>query len=163
MSSIEFAEVDGFTTGTVGPKGERIFFLQATAGDSVVSLKLEKQQVLAMAEYLDGLLADLPEIDDEVVAPAPDLVTPIEPLWIVGAMGAAYDSSTGRIIVMAQEVSDPEDDDDEGSIVTFRLRPAQILAFVERAHEVVGAGRPPCPYCARPLDHGEDGFCPCWN
>lgn len=166
MSSIEFPEVDGFTIGTVGPKGQRTFFLQATAGDAVVSLKLEKQQVSAMAEYLGELLADLPEIEGAERSSAPDLITPVEPLWIVGALGAAYDPGADRIILMAEEVSADEDDDEEGdpaSVATFRLTPQQTSAFIERARATVSAGRPPCPFCARPLDHGEDGFCPCWN
>lgn len=162
MASIEFSEVDGFTIGTVGPKGQRIFYLQATAGDAVVSLKLEKQQVTAMAAYLGELLADLPELDEAELAPAPDLVTPIEPLWIVGALGAAYDSGADRVILMAEEATE-DDDDGSASVATFRLTPRQISAFIERAEVVVSAGRPPCPFCARPLDHGEGGFCPCWN
>lgn len=169
MSSFEFPEVDAFTTGTVGPKGERVFFLQATADGTVVSFKLEKQQVSAMAEYLGELLADIPAVDIGDAPTAPDLVTPVEPLWIVGAMGAAYDPGTERIILMAEEISTEDDEEvDEdgapaGSVATFRLTPAQTLAFIERAHDILGAGRPPCPICARPLDHGEDGFCPCWN
>lgn len=162
MSSIEFPEVDGFTAGTVGPKGERTFFLQATAGDTVVSLKLEKQQVSAMADYLGELLADLPEIEATEPASAPDLVTPVEPMWIVGALGAAYDPGADRIILMAEEVSD-DDEESPASVATFRLTPRQTSAFIERAYDIVSAGRPPCPLCARPLDHGEDGFCPCWN
>lgn len=162
MASIEFSEVDGFTIGTVGPKGQRIFYLQATAGDAVVSLKLEKQQVTAMAAYLGELLADLPELGEAELTPAPQLVTPVEPLWIVGALGAAYDSGADRVILMAEEVTE-DDDDGPASVATFRLTPGQISAFIERAEVVVSAGRPPCPFCARPLDHGEGGFCPCWN
>ena len=162
MASFEFSDVDAFTTGTVGPKGERIFFLQAVAGGSVVSLKLEKAQVLAMAQYLAELLADLPALDVSTIEPAPALVTPIEPLWIVGAMGAAYDASTDQIILMAEEVTE-DDEEEASSVATFRLTPGQTSAFIERAQEVIEAGRPPCPYCARPLNHGEGGFCPCWN
>ena len=162
MPSFEFADLDGFTTGTIGPAGERIFFLQATAGDAVVTLKLEKQQVLAMAQYLGELLADLPALEPTDVESAPTLVTPIEPLWVVGAMGAAYDASTDQVVLMAEEVTG-EDEDEATSVATFRLTPGQTRAFIERAHELVEAGRPPCPYCARPLNHGEGGFCPCWN
>ncbi len=166
MASFEFSSVDSFTTGTVGPKGERIFFLQAISGSRTISLKLEKQQVAAMAEYLAGLLADLPELPPTTVSPAPDLAGPIEPLWIVGALGAAYDDSTEQVVLMAEEVSDVEDDEEQAadsSVATFRLTLSQTRAFIDRARAVVEAGRPPCPFCARPLDHGEGGFCPCWN
>lgn len=161
MASIEINDVDSFTTGTVGPKGQRIFYLQARAGSTTVSLKLEKQQVLALAQYLGGLLSDLPEISGAEWVSAPVLAEPVEPLWAVGALGAAYDQATDSVILMAEELTDEEDDD--GSAATFRLSRAQTVAFIERAHEVVQAGRPPCRWCGQPLNHGEDGFCACWN
>jgi uncharacterized repeat protein (TIGR03847 family) len=158
----ELSRVDTFTTGAVGPKGQRAFFLQATYGDSTLSLKLEKQQVMAMAEHLSNLLEDLPEIDAQEWTSAPNLLEPIEPMWIVGAMGALYEANDDVIIVMAEEaVEDP--DVEEASTATFRMGRAQTLAFIERAHEIVEAGRPPCTWCSRPLNYGEDGFCPCWN
>jgi uncharacterized repeat protein (TIGR03847 family) len=162
MESFEIANVDAFTTGTVGPKGQRSFYLQAIAGNSTISLKLEKQQVLAMAEHLSQLLEDLPEISANEWTSAPALVEPIEPIWVVGAMGAMYDASTDNVVIMAEEATEDPDTDD-AAVATFRLGRGQTLAFIERANEVVEAGRPPCPWCARPLNHGEDGFCPCWN
>ncbi|MGI9605424.1 MAG: DUF3090 family protein [Acidimicrobiales bacterium] len=157
--------VDAFTTGTVGPKGERTFYLQALAAGAVVTLKLEKQQVVAMADHLTNLLEDLPAIDAHEWTSAPELVTPIDALWAVGAMGAAYDSSSDSIVIMAQEIltDDEDEDEDDAAVATFHIGRAQALAFVERAYEVVEAGRPPCQLCARPLNHGEGGFCPCWN
>ena len=155
-------QVDFFTTGTVGPKGQRTFFLQATSGGTTVTLKLEKQQVLAMADHLANLLEDLPEIDANEWTSAPDLIAPVEPMWVIGAMGAMYDATTDNVVVMAEEVVEDPDLDDAAT-ATFRIGRGQTLAFIERAHQIVDAGRPPCPWCSRPLNHGEDGFCPCWN
>lgn len=163
MSSFEIAQVDSFTTGTTGPQGERTFFLQAIAGDAVVSLKLEKQQVIAMAEYLAELLADLPEINAQDWTTAPDLVVPVEPLWVVGSMGAAYEASSDSVVLMAEEAAEDPDDESDTAVATFRLARGQTVAFIERARAVVEAGRPPCSWCSRPLNFGEDGFCPCWN
>ena len=73
----EIGKVDSFTTGTVGPKGKRTFFLQATSGGTTVSLKLEKGQVLAMAEHLANLLEDLPEIGADEWTSAPALIEPV--------------------------------------------------------------------------------------
>ncbi len=159
--SFELHDVDSFTTGTVGPKGQRTFYLQARAGREVVSLVLEKQQVDALSGHLSRMLADLPEVNAREWTSAPDLVEPVEPLWRIGAMGAAYDQNTDSVVVMAESLE--EDEDVEGAVVTFRLGRAQTLAFVERANEVIDAGRPPCAWCGRPLNHGENGFCPCWN
>ncbi|MGK2930258.1 MAG: DUF3090 family protein, partial [Acidimicrobiales bacterium] len=58
MTSYE--DPDGFTTGAIGPPGERVFYLQAQENAAHTAVKLEKQQVLALAEYLAGLLHDLP-------------------------------------------------------------------------------------------------------
>ncbi len=159
--SYELHEVQWFTTGTVGPKGQRTFYLQARTDDGVVSLQLEKQQVDALGQHLAQMLADLPEVTAQEWTSAPDLIEPIEPLWIVGAMGAAYDTRTDSVVLMAEQME--LDDEVDSDVMTFRLGRGQTLAFVERANEVVGAGRPPCPWCNRPLNHGEDGFCPCWN
>ncbi len=158
----EIGQVESFTTGTVGPKGQRTFFLQAIADGQTVSLKLEKQQVAAMADHLQNLLADLPEIEAQDWTSAPSLIEPVEPMWAVGAMGAMYDNGSDNIVVMAEEiVEDP--DLENAATATFLLGRAQTLAFIERAREVIEAGRPPCQWCGRPLNHGEDGFCPCWN
>src|SRR5205823_5338511 len=45
-----------FTAGTVGEPGHRVFYVQAQGDGQVVTLKLEKQQVGALADYLSGLL-----------------------------------------------------------------------------------------------------------
>jgi len=158
----DIGHVDSFTTGTVGPKGQRTFYLQATSQGTVVSLKLEKQQVQAMADHLANLLEDLPEISARDWTSAPDLIEPITAMWAIGAMGAMYDSSTDAVVVMAEEIVEDPDVEDAAT-ATFRMDRGQTLAFIERANEVVDAGRPPCMWCSRPLNYGEDGFCPCWN
>ncbi len=57
--STEFSQVDGFSCGAIGPKGKRVFFVQVREGAEVLSLKLEKQQVTALAEFLDNTLEEL--------------------------------------------------------------------------------------------------------
>ena len=52
---IDWDDTDAFTVGTVGPAGRRVFFIQARRAGQVVSLKLEKQQVAGLAEFLDGI------------------------------------------------------------------------------------------------------------
>ena len=115
-----------------------------------------------MAEHLADLLEDLPEIGAHEWTSAPDLIEPIDATWVIGAMGAMYDSTADSVVVMAEEmIEDPEFDN--AATATFRIGRGQTLAFIERAHEVLEAGRPPCRFCSRPLNYGEDGFCPCWN
>ena len=67
--SFDFREPDRFTAGTVGEPGRRVFYLQAAEGPAVASLRLEKQQVTALADYLERVLADLrPDLLGSVTA-----------------------------------------------------------------------------------------------
>ena len=48
-----FDPPERFVAGTVGPPGQRTFFLQARSGPRVTSVALEKQQVSVLAEPED--------------------------------------------------------------------------------------------------------------
>ena len=89
-----------------------------------------------------------------------EIIEPVIPAWIVGSLGVVYSESDDRVVMWAEELVD---EDEEGSLETarFRLTRGQAMAFVHRARTVVEAGRPPCPYCGRPLDDAD--FCPCYN
>ena len=160
--SFEFVDPDHFTTGTVGPPGERVFYLQAGSGGHVVSLRIEKAQVAALAQYLAQLLADLPALEREEIPAPPDLVEPVVAEWVVGQLGVVFDDDRDRMLlrveelVLEEEGAQPTDvdplDEDEQGVARFSLTRAQVAAFVVRAATVVAAGRPPCPLCGRPLD-----------
>jgi uncharacterized repeat protein (TIGR03847 family) len=166
-SSFDFDGPDHFTAGTEGEPGHRVFFIQARQAGEVASLRLEKQQVAALGEYLAGILADLPD--------APALTTPaqlIEPViaeWVVGALAVAYEEADDRILLVAEElVRDDEGDDDqpvelpEPATARFRLTRTQVAAFIELAGTLVSSGRPLCRLCGRPMD--PDGHaCPRLN
>jgi len=159
--SFDLPDVDGFTAGTVGPAGQRVFFLQAVAGVEVVTLKVEKQQVAALADYLAEMLTDLP-IPDTASVPGPaGLQTPLEHEWPVSSMGVAYVESRDRIALWAEQLVVAEDDA-EPATGRFQLTRGQVVAFVRDARALVSAGRPPCPYCGTPLNEGAE-WCPCWN
>ncbi len=167
-SSFEFADPDHFCTGAVGPKGQRVFYLQAREAGAIVSLKLEKQQVSALADYLERLLEDLPE-SREPSRPAPQLVEPLLLSWAIGGLGVIYNERTDRIILVAEELlADDEQERPEADEPPapaegrFHLSRPQISAFIAQARVIVAAGRPPCPYCGRPFDP-VSGFCPCAN
>lgn len=163
--SYDFSDVDGFTCGTVGPKGRRVFFLQIREGATEASLKMEKQQVAALANFLGGMLGDIDSGDESAPPEMPhsypreaDFREPSGPDWVVGTIGAAYEETNRRIILWIEELTE----EDEAASARIALRTEQVAGFVRRANELVAAGRPPCPYCGAPLNH-DDGFCPCWN
>jgi uncharacterized repeat protein (TIGR03847 family) len=157
-TSFELDDVDHLTTGTIGPPGQRVFYLQAAQGDQLVSLRLEKTLVAALVRYLGALLADLPP-----AGPLPtdlDLREPVVTEWVVGGLGASYDEEADRVVLLAEELVDEElvgeepvvEREHEGAVARFGATREQVAAFAMHGAAVVEAGRPPCPLCGQPLD-----------
>ena len=155
--SYELLDVDKFTVGAVGVPGQRLFLLQARAGAEVVTLKLEKLQVAALATHLGNMMRELPrpgELPGDL-----ELDEPAEPEWIVGSLSASYDGALDRLLLVAEEAVG---DDQEGAQARFSLTREQVAALAIRGTRLVEAGRPPCPLCGYPLDQrGHD--CPRTN
>ncbi|MBI4608826.1 MAG: DUF3090 domain-containing protein [Candidatus Rokubacteria bacterium] len=150
--SFDLEAPDHFTAGTVGPLGQRIFYLQARQADTLITLKCEKEQVRALAEYLADLLTRLPAAGEEPPREAA-LFEPIEAAWPVAALGVGYDQADERIVVVAKELAE-EEGSGEAATARFRITRAQAAAFVEQARELMKAGRPTCPMCGGPKDPG---------
>jgi uncharacterized repeat protein (TIGR03847 family) len=164
--SHDFEAVDRFTAGAVGEPGRRIFLFQVRAGTTQVTVKCEKQQVAALTEYLQGVLADLPAVDD----PTPvdlELEAPFEPEWVAGTLSVAYDDVSDLIVILIEEVGEPDDDDEtdllgpDRTSLRVRLTRTQVAALVAHTVALVEAGRPPCPICGNP--RGPDHACPRTN
>lgn len=170
-----FDPPERFVAGTVGEPGQRTFFLQAREGARLVSVSLEKQQVQALAERIDELLDELMRADDAVLIPAiapRDLVDsqpleqPIEEEFRAGTMTLSWDGSDERLVVEVfpfseaavvspeQLQEDLEDllEPEPEEIFLVRITAAAARSFVERARNVIGAGRPDCPFCGEPID-----------
>lgn len=177
-----------FVAGTVGQPGARTFFLQARAGTRLTSVALEKTQVSVLAERVDELLdevlrrsggaAPVPALLPQGAEDTAALDTPIEEEFRVGTMSLSWDGEASRVVIEAfSSDATPElDEDDEegqestglldddadaasGMVLRVRLTGSQARAFAKRALAVVAAGRPPCPFCAGPLDP-EGHICP---
>ena len=146
-TSFEIPEVDHLTTGTVGPPGQRVFYLQAQRADQVVTLRLEKSQVAALVGYLSALLADLPPPGD--LPTDMELVEPVVAEWVVGSLGVSYDEDIDRVILVAEELVEEGEEGGRTRIVATR---EQMAALSLHGAAVVEAGRPPCPLCGQPLD-----------
>ena len=149
------------TVGTLGPKGQRVFYLQCLAEGELVSLKFEKRQAAALAEYLERVLNEMPAAAETDPPDDLDMREPVVEAWTIGALGIAYDQEEGRVILVAEELV--EDPDDTGASARFGLTRPQVRALVTRARAVVAAGRPPCPFCLRPLEPSNGDWCPCHN
>ena len=161
MSSFDLPSPDVFTAGTVGPPGQRVFFLQVRDGDLIVTVRCEKQQVAALADYFDGLLDDLEPAPYGLASSDLELVEPLDAIWTVGPIGVAYDEPDDRIVVVLEElVEQPEQEEESddtfeeaaGASVKVRLSRAQVSSFVRHSREIVSAGRPACRFCGLPVD-----------
>jgi uncharacterized repeat protein (TIGR03847 family) len=153
-SSFEFPDVEWITLGTVGEPGQRTFYLQVRQAQQLVALKLEKQQVAALAQLMAELLSDLP-VSETPPIPAADLEEPVLAEWPVGAMGLAYDQALDRVVLLAEEVAadddEPTEPGDDG-VARIAITRGQAAALVIKATQLVSSGRPTCPLCGNPMD-----------
>lgn len=144
----ELREPSRVTVGAIGPVGQRVFVLQAREGVRLVTVKLEKQHVAAIARHLGQLLQDLAKPGDEP-DDALDLEEFGEPDFVVGTLAVAYDASADRIVIFTEEAVGEEE---EGDSARFSCTRAQAAALARHGARLVEAGRPPCPLCGYPLD-----------
>jgi uncharacterized repeat protein (TIGR03847 family) len=168
-----FDPPERFVVGTVGPPGQRTFFLQAREGNRLVTVALEKQQVAVLADRLDDLLDELmtSEATKNVIpAVAPldlddtdPLEQPIEEEFRAGTMTLSWDSTDERIVIevfpfveaavvspdqVGEDLTEPEPEE----VFLVRIPAGEARAFVKRVAQVVSAGRPDCPFCGQPID-----------
>jgi uncharacterized repeat protein (TIGR03847 family) len=161
---IELNPVDFVTIGTIGPKGQRVFHLQAGQDKRLISFTIEKEQAWALSEAIKELLDDIDERDNTTTVVDfsnldMDLREPIEPMFRIAQMGLAYEADDNMVILIAQEFSPPNDDDDdvfdddddlsflnddgiEPNIVRMWCTREQIHALSLHAIDTVKSGRP---------------------
>ena len=158
--------VTHITADALGPPGQRIFYLQASHENVLVTLLLEKEQVQALALGVDQMLQELekrrPQRASELeLISQYDMMLqePIEPAFRVGQLGLGYDEEADLIIIVAQELAEANDD---RSVARFWATRAQMQALSEHSLQVVESGRPACPLCGQPMDP-EGHFCPRHN
>ena len=112
-----FDSPDRFICGAVGQPGQRTFYLQATKGDRVVSVALEKAQVAVLAERLATLLLALRQggvaIGTEAESQEPKLNEPVVEQFRVGTLTLGWDSERELVVIEASELTDAEDDDED--------------------------------------------------
>jgi len=146
--SHDLPDVDRITVGAVGEVGQRLFLLQARRGVDLVTLKVEKTQVAALAQHLAALLTDLPRpghLPEEL-----ELEEPAEPEWVVGTLGVGYDEEHDRVLLLAEEMV--AEDEESGAVARFAVTREDAAVLAIHGTRLVEAGRPACPLCGYPLD-----------
>ncbi len=119
-----FDPPERFVAGTVGPPGQRTFFLQARSGTRVTSVALEKQQVAVLAERIDQLLDELirsgaaeslvPAAPPRDLEDAEPLDQPIVEEFRAGTMTLSWDHASQRVVVEVFPLTDETGDDPTG-------------------------------------------------
>lgn len=167
---------DRVVIGTVGEPGSRTFYLQARAAQKIITIALEKQQSAALAEKIDEMLDRLMATEGnpfsvpsttplELVDNDP-LELPVDEQFRTGGISLGWDPTTAQLVIEAFPIIEIEVDADTDltrlESIAIEIEPPEMVlvrmpvgtarAFAKRALEVVGAGRPLCPFCAEPMD-----------
>jgi uncharacterized repeat protein (TIGR03847 family) len=154
---IEIDPAEAVAVGTVGPAGQRAFYIQARSAYRSLTMLVEKVQVQALAERTTELLhgQELGEPEEPR-----DLQEPVEPDWRAGQLGLGFDEDRRQLVLVAQEAP-AEDSAEDESLATARIwmRLEQARAFSVRGLELVSKGRPTCALCGLPIDP-EGHVCP---
>ena len=141
---LELNPVEFITIGTIGPKGQRVFHLQAGHDGKLVSFTIEKEQAWALSEAINEFIEELDKRLDvstevEMASLDMDLREPITPMFRISQMGLAYDEESKYIILIAEELSG---DDEESDIVRMWCSREQMYALSIQAMDMVESGRP---------------------
>ncbi len=171
---LDLNPVTHITTDAIGQPGKRVFYIQATKDDQVVTLIVEKVQIQTLALGLEEFLAELsqrfpglPEASPDYDAALMHITPPVDPLFRVGELALGYDADGDMAILIAREITTAEgeeqtpepEEDSETSVVRFWCTRTQLRAMCRWGLEVAAQGRPICPYCGQPMDP-EGHFCP---
>jgi uncharacterized repeat protein (TIGR03847 family) len=158
--------VDWLTAGAIGPPGKRVFYIQASKDDELVTLIVEKTQVQSLAVGVEQFLGelgskmpDLAQADVEYDESAMALQRPIDPAFRVGQLGLGYDDANDLMVLVAREIQADENPVDEPDVARFWCTRDQMRKMCQWGLEVASRGRAICGNCGQPIDP-EGHFCP---
>lgn len=165
-ATYEFDPVTHLTAGWLGQPGKRVFYLQARSATQTLTMILEKEQVLALAQGAIRFLAELKEKFPALPPPETDynpaqmeLQVPVDPAFRIGNLGLAYDAERDVVALLAQAISTEALAPEELASARLFVTRTQLLALGQHSLTIVQQGRPICGNCGQPID--PDGhFCP---
>ena len=112
-----FDDPDRFVAGTIGPPGQRVFFLQAVEGRRLTSVSLEKVQVALLADRVAAIVAELQArgvagAEGIATEPVPGdddraLDEPLRDAFRAGTLTISWDGEESEVTIEAR--SRPED------------------------------------------------------
>jgi uncharacterized repeat protein (TIGR03847 family) len=158
----DLGAVQYLETEAIGEPGQRRFRIRVTSEAGSASLWLEKEQVRALSEAIQQVLAQNRQEDDGRRPSAPALEPfPLNPDhdFQVGRLALAYDDHADAL---ALYVTDIERAQETRATIRATFTRAQARIFSAQAEVTIEAGRAVCPLCKVPLD-GYDHLCPPTN
>jgi uncharacterized repeat protein (TIGR03847 family) len=178
---MELGPVDRITADAVGEPGQRTFYLQVRAGADLITVVVEKEQVVLLSQSVLELLADVPLETGALDGTDLALEEPIDPRFRAGRLSIGYDPDQDRFLLEITEYDPADEDEDDDATTeedlirslteeladdreTIRLWASreQMLALSRRGAEVAERGRPTCRFCGNPIDP-EGHVCPATN
>ena len=102
---MELDPVDRITTDATGEPGERVFYIQARQGSTLVTVVVEKQQLQLLAASILEILSRVGKEtgqgpDEEEMS----LEQPLEPLWRAGRLSIGYMEERDLILLDIEEL-----------------------------------------------------------
>ena len=153
---IELNHADFIAIDTIGPPGQRVFYLQAAQNDTLITLIIEKEQATAIAVAIGNVLRRLGWSEDAPEPASLDLLQPVSPLFRAGQLKLGYDEARDMLVVVAEELT-------RGGQPKTRVHIwaslAQMAALAHQAAATVSSGRPVCPLCHEATNPGEKHVC----
>lgn len=163
---IDLDPVTHLTTDAIGQPGQRVFYLQGTQDERVITLLIEKIQIQSLAMGLDDFLKEVNERYPGLSADSDDfdeskmhILPPVDPVFRVGEVGLGYDADRDLVCLIAREILSGEMQPDDASVVRFWATRSQMRAMTRWGLDVASHGRPICPQCGEPMDPAGH-FCP---
>lgn len=175
----DFGRVDLLDAEAIGKPGRRRFRLFARARGQTAGLWIEREQLQALGDALDQLLAQtaggdvlrnlIPPQTAEVPGAPPDFPAHPDIEFQIGELSLGYDESENLLAVLATPLELLEEV--EGGL---RARPGSEPGFAARfdreqattlsqhIQSILAAGRPRCAFCGAPLGP-EPHACPKQN
>jgi len=149
----EFLNPDKIMVGARGIPGQRLFLLQVRQGPRLVVIKMEKQQLGAISEWVTAAMETWGRpghLPDELA-----LEPEYEPDFACGDITLALDDKAGRLLIELESM-------DEEHQATISISREWACALAIEVARLIAAGRPDCPLCGHPLEPGEHA-CPRTN
>lgn len=151
----DFGEVQRLEADAIGPPGRRAFRIIAESDRGRAWLRVERQQLEALAMLIEQLISGVYALDLRAmrgVNPAEPQTVDTEPsptLEVrVGQMALGFDEEQHNYLLLVHDVESDTDGPPSFSCIASRQ---QLRSLAATIGPLVAGGRPRCPMCDAPL------------